>query len=127
MKKLLILLFSILISFNSYGEWMKVGESNLGDNYYLDYSSTKEHNGYVYWWYLNDYLEPTETGRLSSKNYLKSNCNTNQTSRLTYIFYDQSMGDGPGDTSSPTNPTVEYPAPDSVLAYLLRQICDYVN
>jgi len=38
MKKLLILLFSILISFNSYGEWTKVVEGvdgNKESNYFL--------------------------------------------------------------------------------------------
>ena len=45
MKKILALLFSILISFNSYGEWTKVAESNSGDNYYLDLGNVKEYDG----------------------------------------------------------------------------------
>ena len=31
MKKLLVLLFSILISFNSYGEWEEIAENQRGD------------------------------------------------------------------------------------------------
>ena len=50
MKKLLILLFSILISFNSYGEWEEVAEGMNGDIYYLDKDSIKKHGGYVYFW-----------------------------------------------------------------------------
>ena len=67
MKKLLILLFSILISFNSYGEWVEIGKNVNGDTFYLDMDTIKEHNGYVYWWSLSDYLKPIETGAMSDK------------------------------------------------------------
>ena len=43
MKKLLLLLFSILISFNSYGEWEEVVESTDGDTYYIDKDTIKTH------------------------------------------------------------------------------------
>jgi len=36
MKKLTILLFSIFISFNSYGEWTYVSETVDGSVYYID-------------------------------------------------------------------------------------------
>jgi len=42
MKKLLVLLFSILISFNSYGEWTAVSESVDGDIAYIDYENIKK-------------------------------------------------------------------------------------
>jgi hypothetical protein len=71
MKKLLVLLFSIIISFNSYGEWKYITSNTLGDYYYVDYSFIKESNGDLYFWYLNDYLEPTPYGRLSAKNVCK--------------------------------------------------------
>ena len=37
MKKLLILLFSLLISFNSYGEWTQVSKDINNNTYYIDY------------------------------------------------------------------------------------------
>ena len=43
MKKLLILLFSILISFNSYGELVEVTESTDGDISYIDKNTIKKH------------------------------------------------------------------------------------
>jgi hypothetical protein len=58
MKQLLTLLFSILISFNSYGQWTKITESD-GDSIYIDFDTIKEQDGYVYWWVLTDYLKPT--------------------------------------------------------------------
>ena len=52
MKKLLVLLFSILISFNTYGEWVKVSTTIDGTEYYVEIDTIKEHNGYVYSWRL---------------------------------------------------------------------------
>ena len=53
MKKLLILLFSILISFNSNAKWTKATE-DLGDTYYFDYGSIKKNNGNIFVWMLID-------------------------------------------------------------------------
>ena len=50
MKKLLILLFSILISFNSFGELTEIGYTDAGNTFYIDNNTIKEHGGYVYWW-----------------------------------------------------------------------------
>jgi hypothetical protein len=69
MKKLLILLFSILISFNSYGEWTKTG-TNSGDSHYLDTGRVKESGGYVYFWTMTDYLKP-EYGDMSNQMYFQ--------------------------------------------------------
>ena len=47
MKKILIFLFSILISFNSYGEWTKTNEDIDGNGYYIDFETVKKlDNGY---------------------------------------------------------------------------------
>jgi chaperonin GroEL len=62
MKKLTILLFSILISFNSYGEWLKVHKNTSGNTSYIGTDTIKERGGYVYWWRLTDYPEPNEYG-----------------------------------------------------------------
>ncbi len=64
MKKLTILLFSILISFNSYGEWTKVGEDVNGNTHYIDTDTIKDHKGSIYYWVLTDFLKPNEYGGL---------------------------------------------------------------
>jgi hypothetical protein len=92
MKKLLILLFSLLISFNSYGEWEKLGKNVSGDTFYIDTDTIKEHNGYVYWWVLNDYLKPNEYGDMSGKTYVQGDCGVNRYKWLSIIYYKQPMG-----------------------------------
>ena len=53
MKKLLILLFSILISFNSFGEWVVVNE-NDGGTQYIDFDTLKIVDDSVYVWSMRD-------------------------------------------------------------------------
>ena len=53
MKKLLIFLFSILISFNSYGEWDEIGVDTAGNTSYIDTDTIKKHGGYVYYWVMS--------------------------------------------------------------------------
>ena len=58
MKKLTILLFSILISFNSYSEWTEIEQSTEGVTYYIDKDTIKERGGNVYFWGLLDRSTP---------------------------------------------------------------------
>ena len=70
MKKLLILLFSILISFNSYGEWTLITTTDRGDSYFVDLETIKKQKAYVYYWELVDYVIPIQDIAYSSKNYM---------------------------------------------------------
>ena len=126
MKKLLILLFSLLISFNSYGEWEKLGKNVSGDTFYIDTDTIKEHNGYVYWWVLNDYLKPNEYGDMSGKTYVQGDCGVNRFKYLSSIVYEQPMGEGSGETITLPEEWL-YPTPDSVSGVLLKYVCDYVK
>jgi len=105
MKKLLILLFSLLISFNSYGEWTRIWSED-GDNYYFDYDSLKINNEYVYIWGLVDYLKPF-LGDLSAKRLYEIECGTSITSMRARVvarsYFDIPMGEGyPSTTDNVT-------------------------
>jgi len=103
MKKLLVLLFSILISFNSYGEWRYITDNVNGTNYYIDYETIKENNGYLYFWQLDDYLEPlsdSDGPRFSSILMYKVDCDSLSYKRLTATFYSGQMGKGTSKTIS---------------------------
>ncbi len=126
-NKLTILLFSILISFSSYGELVKIGKSVTGDTFYIDTDTIKEHWGYVYYWGLGDRLKPTSTEMMSAKIYKQGECEVNQFKTLSYIWYKQPMGEGVGETYNPPNPKWKYPPLDSVDRTVLKYVCDYVN
>jgi len=126
MKKLLILLFSILISFNSYGEWTNVAESNSGNNYHLDLDNVKEYDGYIYYWEWNEYLKPTDNGTMGAIVYNQGDCNLGRTNALTVIFYDNPRLKGQGDPYTPPVNWVDE-TPGSVGKSILDYICNYIN
>jgi len=128
MKKLTILLFSILISFNSYGEWTEVAESEGGDTNYIDTSTIKERNGYVYWWKLMDYLVPSESGTMSAKVFSQNDCGIYRSKVLSFSYYKQPMGGvGAGKTINPSNRKWDYISPGSTGSIVLEYGCNYVK
>tara|TARA_B110000008_G_C16859888_1_gene520256 strand:+ start:31 stop:408 length:378 start_codon:yes stop_codon:yes gene_type:complete len=125
MKKLLILLFSLLISFNSYGEWIEVGKTYSGNSYYLDFDLIKSHQGYIYYWQLEDLIEPDSTNTLSTKSYFKGNCVLNSHMNLTTSFYKQPMGRGNSWHESESQEW-EYLHPESIGMGVLNIACNYL-
>ena len=126
MKKLLVLLFSILISFNTYGEWVKVSTTIDGTEYYVEIDTIKEHNGYVYSWRLGNYLVPTNIGHLSDKLYLQYDCGVYRQKILSWNFYTQPMGKGPSLNDNIADPW-DYPTTESSAWAVLDFVCKYVN
>ena len=123
MKKLAIPLLSMLISFNSYSEWTKLNVSG-GDDFYIDIGKMKEYKGYVYWWTLRDFLEPSPWGTMSEKVYRQGDCGVVRYKDLSYIFYKQPMGEGSGDSS---NLNLGWEYPDSTTkgaGILLDYVCN---
>ncbi len=49
MKKLLLLLFSILISFSLYAEWVEMANDSEENIWYVERDSVIEKDGYIYW------------------------------------------------------------------------------
>ena len=128
MKKLLILLFSILISFNSYGEWIKVTtDANNGDIYYVDIDTIKENGGYVYWYYMIDYMKRDKFGDMSALIYQQGDCGPNRYKMLSGIFYKQPMGISESSRETAKNPEWTYTFPEQINAHLLDYVCDYVE
>ena len=127
MKKLLVLLFSLLISFNSYGEWEKVFSNSHGDTFYIDFDKIKKHDGYVYWWHLKDYLVPDGRG-LSDMYYNQGDCENNRIKILTNFFFKLPMGEGL--ISNPSNTAYKgwtNPKTGGEMESWLILVCDYVD
>ena len=130
MKKLLILLFSILISFNSYGEWEEFSKEydSFSDSYYTFYTDKdriKEHKGYVYYWFLDVYPKPNEYGDYKKENYFQGDCVVYRYSKLTSVWY-RKWGEEKRVSES-YDLDWEYPFPDSLEGRMLSYVCDYVD
>jgi len=88
---------------------------NVGeDSYYVDFERIRKHDGYVYWWYLADYLKLAH-GDLSVKVYNQGDCKLFRYKKLSYSFHKEPMGGGTGEVQEPTakNKGWKYPSPNS--------------
>ena len=112
-----------------FAEWTKVDENVNGNTYYIDYGTVKENNGYVYYWYLADYLKPTKFGDLSAKVLSEVDCDIPRKVRgLSYAYYTQPMASG--GTSGGNNNTERewyYPEPNTLGEYMINAVCDYAG
>ena len=130
MKKLLVLLFSILISFNSYGEWTAVSESVDGDIAYIDYENIKKNKGFVYYWELYDLIKPMPIGDgiFSGMTYNEVDCDIPIKYRvIASRYYSLPMGQGISDLSNNEILDWDYPDPGGVLQNTLNKVCDYID
>tara|TARA_A100001015_G_C14928334_1_gene687428 strand:+ start:293 stop:499 length:207 start_codon:yes stop_codon:yes gene_type:complete len=58
--KVVLLTTLLLFSINGFAfNWKEVTTNRSGDTYYVDVSNIKKHNGLVYYWQLDDFLEPS--------------------------------------------------------------------
>jgi hypothetical protein len=127
MKKLLILLFSLLISFNSLGEWKKYWEGG-GESAYVDISNIKQNDGHVYYWRMIDYPEPQFSWELmSAQIYNQGHCNLNRIKTLSYVYYKKGMGEGYSEQQASDNKDWKYPTPNSYGLLALNYVCEYVK
>ena len=130
MKKpilLLTLIFSTMFPSVSWADWKYVSENVSGDEYYVDFDRIRQNGGYVYYWGLNNYLEPTSTGVLSGKVYVKADCKLFREQNLSYSFHKEPMGGGVGEVNNPPNAEWGYPTPNSVGETVLQSVCDHVK
>ena len=126
MKNLLIIftmLFStVFFSSPSYAEWTKVVEGASGDTYYVDFKRIQKHGGFIYFWYIRDYLNPETNGDLSGKEYRQGDCKLFRFKVLSYSWHTEPMGGGTGITVNiPDN--WRYPNPKSIDEYKLKSVC----
>ena len=124
MKKLLIPLFSILISFNSYANWEKVLQLDEGD-FYIHMDSI-ERTGYTtYMWIMRDNSN-TESwdGHNSVKTFLEMECIASKRIRqLTEIEYAERMGKGHEVKTDNSLGEWEYLPPDNPFYIIFKYAC----
>ena len=123
----LMFLISLFYSSNSFANWTKLSTNKLGDVFYVDFTSIKKVNEFIYVWSLDDFLEPLKNsgGILSIKTYQKIDCTFNRYKRLTWIFYKTSMGKEPfSSTDSESDKDWIYNKPGSSWEIVMKRMCN---
>ena len=94
-----------------------------GDTFYVDFERIRKHDGFVYFWILEDLLKPDNQGHLSVEMYHQGDCKLFRLKILSFSFYKKQMGGGTGLPYNPKNPEWTYPRPKSVNEIELKKVC----
>jgi hypothetical protein len=124
---LLALTFSVTFSSTSFADWKELGNASDGDTFYVDFERIRKHEGYVYYWYLHDYLKPDEFGDLSAKLYIQGDCELFRFKNLSFSFHKEPMGSGIADAQEPEKNGWVYPPPNSAAESMLKSACAYAK
>ena len=117
MKKLLLLLFSLMLSFNSYGEWTEI-PNDIEDTGYIDFDNLQERSdGYVYWWSMSS------SSDTSQKMYIQTECETGGIKPLQVDYHTKPMGGGESN-SVKSDEGWTYLAPDTGLSRFIDVVCE---
>ena len=115
---------SIVFSPQSFAEWNVIEKSVSGEVTYIDFTRIRKHDGFVYFWVLEDLLKPGSKGDLSYRNYLQGDCRTFRFKYLSGNYHKALMGKGPSRTFNSQNPQWTYPTPYSVGETILKSVCN---
>ena len=117
MKKPLLLLFALILSFNSYGEWTEI-PNDIEDTGYIDFDNLQERSdGYVYWWMLRS------SSDTSQKMYIQTDCETEGINPLQVDYHTEPMGGGESN-SVKSDEGWTYLAPDTGLSRFVDVVCE---
>ena len=126
MKSLLTIftfIFTLMFSSIGFGEWTEVSRGKNGRIYYVDFDRIRKIDGYVYWWELSDYVNPSKFGDLSARAYVQGDCKLFRTKHLSVSFFKEPMARGTGKDIT-FKPKWIYPPPNSNMESILKQVCN---
>jgi hypothetical protein len=129
MKKLLLLLFSLMLSVSSFGEWIYIDkEKNSDAEIYVLTESIEVEDGYVYWTYLNNYSKPrSEYNIMGLAIFRGADCENNRYVNIESQMFQGSMGSEPfGDRLKPEQ---EWTTPSSgqIDEKIFNYVCSFVD
>jgi hypothetical protein len=127
MKKLTLLTILLMFSPFCWGEWVLFSKNVDDTSSYVDLDRIRQHDGYVYFWKMDDYLTPTENGIMSGKVYSQGDCGVFRFKNLSLSFYKEPMGEGTPEQLNSTDTPWKYPSPDSSSETILKTVCDSVK
>jgi hypothetical protein len=128
MKKLLLLLFSLTLSFNSYGEWVYIDKNqDTNAKFYIESDSITEQDGYVYWTDLVDYAIPKQDVMFSSIMTRGGNCKKNEIMNFDFQWFKEPMAKGEaGGRFKPDQEWVKIKLKTNE-EKIFNYVCDYIN
>ena len=124
MKKLIIMLFPLILSFNSHGDWVGFVIDANENVHYVDFDEMEKTDGYVYYWEMVNYSKPTDR-LLSIATYHMADCDLYRYKNITFNGYTQEMAQGEPETMDLTilNEGWIEPVTGSVGDYSLTLAC----
>jgi len=129
MKKLLLILFSILISFNSIAEWVYIDkEKNSDTEVYVLNDSIEIEDGYVYWTYLNNYSKPrSEYNIMGLAIFRGGDCENNRYVNIESQMFQGSMGSEPFGERLKQEQEWTTPSSGQIDEKIFNYVCDYAG
>ena len=133
MRKLTLLLTTLVFSLTmfsstSFAEWTKVSKDWLG-TFYVDFTSMRKVDEYVYFWRLSDFLKPDTDGELSYKIHTHGDCKLFRYKVLSVSAHKQQKGEGTGEVADPIKELKDWihPPSNSEIEHTLKKVCMVVK
>ena len=132
MKKLLVLLFSLLISFNSYGKWSHIVSSGGDESsgFYVDNETIIKKDDYIFYWELHDYSsyinvsDNDSTPIMSVAVYKQLDCSSKRMKYLSVKYYQQNMGQKFHESEDASHMGWQYEPPGSTGYIIANYVCE---
>jgi hypothetical protein len=93
---------------------------------FVDFERIKKHDGYIFWWYLANYIKPIKHGIWSLKAYVQGDCDQLRYKIFSDFPYKKPMGKGTASlsTNMPDKKWRNAP-PNSSTEKLLKAVCKF--
>ena len=113
-----------MFSFSSYAEWVDTALDANGDTHYVDFKNIKVENGYVYYWKMVNYEEPSDE-TLSIAIYHEGDCDNYRYRDMVVNTYTEHMAKGNiyKTLTLESDGDWTYPMVDTLGEYILGRVC----
>ena len=99
---------------------------NIEGTYYVDLAGIRKLGGYVYFWEVIDFSEPSKYGMMSGKVDIQGDCDLFKYKRLGVSLHKEPMGKGIGKTFPVANDW-KYPGKNTAIEGILKSVCTIVQ
>jgi hypothetical protein len=125
MKKFLLVIIFLMVTFNSYAQsnWVYVATNSSGDDYIVDRASFQTQGDSITFWYRSNYKQRTEFGDLSGKMQRTINCRTREAIMRFSMYYDDIDNGGQLTTFGKVSNSWEPIPPGTIVWSLYKFVC----